>query len=122
MNQVTVVGNLTDVPEMRFTPSGSPLAKFTLADNRRWRGQDGEWQEETSFFDVTVWGDQAERVSESLSKGDRVLVSGRLEQQKWVNDAGENRSKVAIVANEVAASLRWATVAVTRVSRQEGAA
>lgn len=120
MNNVTVVGNLTDTPEMRFTPSGTALAKLTVADNRRWRDQSGEWQEETSFFDVTVWGDQAERISESLNKGDRVVIQGRLEQQKWTNEAGENRSKVAIVANEVAASLRFATVDVTRVARQDG--
>ena len=70
-NTVTLIGNLVDDPELRFTPSGVALAKIRIAVNRRWRGQDGEWQEDTSFFTGTLWREQAESAAESLQKGAR---------------------------------------------------
>ena len=107
---VTVVGNVTRDPELRFTPSGAAVANFGLAWNRK--GQNDE--EVVSFFDVTCWSGLAENVAESITKGSRVVVYGRLDQRSWENQDGERRSKVEIVADDVAPSLRWATVEITR--------
>ncbi len=109
-NTVTVVGNVTRDPELRFTPSGAAVANFGLAWNRK--GQNDE--EVVSFFDVTCWSGLAENVAESITKGSRVVVYGRLDQRSWENQDGERRSKVEIVADDVAPSLRWATVEITR--------
>ena len=118
-NNVTVVGNITRDPELRFTPNGQARASFGLAVNRRWQNrQTQEWEEATSFFDVTCWGDLGDNVSESLSKGARVIVTGRLEQRSWETQEGEKRSKVEIIADEVGPSLRWATASVTRTERK----
>ena len=119
-NNVTLIGNLVDDPELRFTPSGVALAKVRFAVNRRWRGQDGEWQEDTSFFTGTVWREQAEQVAESLQKGTRVIVTGRLEQRSWETDQGDKRSVVEIQIDEIGPSLRWATATVNRTARSEG--
>ena len=118
-NSVSLVGNVTRDPELRFTPTGQPNANFGLAVNRRWQNrQSGEWEEQVSFFDIVCWGDMAENVGESLSKGSRVLVSGRLQQRSWETQGGEKRSKVEIVADEVGPSLRWATATITKVDRR----
>lgn len=119
-NNVTLIGNLVDDPELRFTPSGVAMAKIRFAVNRRWRGQDGEWQEQTSFFTGTVWREQAEQAAESLQKGARVIVTGRLEQRSWETDQGEKRSVVEVQVDEIGPSLRWATATVTRTSREGG--
>lgn len=118
-NTVTICGNLTRDPELRFMQSGTALAQFGVAVNRRWK-KGNEWEEETSFFDVTCWRELAENVTESLTKGARVVVSGRLEQRSWETDSGDKRSKVEIVADDVAPSLRWATAVVTRTERSDG--
>lgn len=109
-NTVTVVGNVTRDPELRFTPNGAPVCNFGVAWNRK--GQNDE--EIVSFFDVTCWSGLAENVAESISKGDRVVVYGRLDQRSWESQEGERRSKVEIVADDVSPSLRWATVEITR--------
>jgi len=109
-NTVTLVGNITRDPELRFTPGGAAVSSFGLAWNRK--NRDGE--ESVSFFDVTCWNSLAENVAESLSKGNRVVVYGRLDQRSWENQEGERRSKVEVIADEVAPSLRWATAEVTR--------
>ena len=120
-NNVTVVGNITRDPELRFTPTGQAVASFGLAVNRRWQNrQTQEWEEATSFFDVTCWAQMAENVCESLVKGSRVVVSGRLDQRSWENQDGDKRSKVEIVADEVAPSLRWATAQVVKNERKGG--
>ncbi|WCO67073.1 single-stranded DNA-binding protein [Iamia majanohamensis] len=120
-NNVTLTGNLTRDPELRFTPSGQAMATFGLAVNRRWQNrQTNEWEEQTSFFDVKCWAQMAENVSESLGRGNRVVVSGRLEQRSWETDQGDKRSKVEVVADEIAPSLRWATVQITRNERSGG--
>jgi single-strand DNA-binding protein len=120
-NAVTLVGNLTRDPELRFTPSGQAVATFGVAVNRRWQNrQNNEWEEQTSFFDVKCWAQMAENVSESLSRGARVLISGRLEQRSWETEQGDKRSKVEVVADEIAPSLRWATAQVTKNQRREG--
>ncbi len=118
-NSVTLVGNITRDPELRFTPSGQANASFGLAVNRRWQDrQSGEWQEVTSFFDVVCWREMAENVSESLGRGARVVVTGRLEQRSWENQEGERRSKIEVVADDVGPSLRWATATVTKNERR----
>jgi single-strand DNA-binding protein len=119
-NNVTLIGNLVDDPELRFTPSGVAMAKIRLAVNRRWRGQDGEWQESTSFFTGTIWREQAEQVAESLQKGARVILSGRLEQRSWETQEGDKRSVVEIQIDEIGPSLRWATATVNKTQRQGG--
>lgn len=118
-NSVTLIGNLVDDPELRFTPSGVALAKIRMAVNRRWRGQDGEWQEDTSFFNGTVWREQAETVAESLQKGMRVIVTGRLEQRSWETQEGDRRSVVEVRIDEIGPSLRWATATVNKTQRSD---
>ncbi|MFQ5966072.1 MAG: single-stranded DNA-binding protein [Acidimicrobiia bacterium] len=119
-NSVTLVGNLVDDPELRFTPSGVALAKMRLAVNRRWRDQSDEWQEETSFFSGTCWRDMAENVAESLQKGARIIVTGRLQQRSWETQEGEKRSAVEITVDEIGPSLRWATASVAKTTRGGG--
>lgn len=120
-NTVNVVGNATRDPELRFTPSGQAVANFGLAVNRRWQNrQTQEWEEAVSFFDITCWGQLAENVAESIQKGTRVVVDGRLDQRSWETEQGDKRSKVEIVADEVAPSLRWATASVTKNERRDG--
>ena len=105
-NNVTLIGNLVDDPELRFTPSGVAMAKVRMAVNRRWRGQDGEWQEQTSFFNIVCWGELGENASATLTKGARAIVTGRLEQRSWENNEGEKRSVVEIRIDEIGPSLR----------------
>ena len=118
-NHVSITGNITRDPELRFTPSGQATASFGVAVNRRWQNrQTQEWDEATSFFDVVCWGQLAENAAQSLTRGARVLVDGRLDQRSWENQEGEKRSKIEITADEVAPSLRWATVAITKNERR----
>ena len=120
-NSVTMVGNCTRDPELRFTSSGQAVATFGLAVNRRWQNrQTNEWEEQVSFFDVTCWQQMAENVAESITKGTRVVVNGRLDQRSWETQDGDKRTKVEIVADEVAPSLRYATAQVVRNERREG--
>ena len=120
-NNVTVVGNITRDPELRFTPTGQAVANFGLAVNRRWQNrQTNEWEEAVSFFDITCWAQLGENVSESLQKGSRVVVTGRLDQRSWETQDGDKRSKVEIVADEVGPSLRWATAQVVKNERKGG--
>ncbi len=120
-NNVTLIGNITRDPELRFTPSGQANATFGLAVNRRWQNrQTNEWEEAVSFFNVVCWREMAENVSESLQRGSRVIVSGRLEQRSWENQEGERRSKVEVVADDVGPSLRWATAKVDKNERKGG--
>ncbi len=122
-NSVTLIGNITRDPELRFTPSGAATATFGLAVNRRWQNrQTQEWEEAVSFFDVTCWQQLAENVAESVQKGTRVLVTGRLDQRSWETQDGEKRSKVEVVADEIGPSLRWATAQIERNDRRGGEA
>lgn len=117
-NSITIVGNVTRDPELRFTPTGQANARLGVAVNRRWQDKaTGEWQEATSFFDVVCWRELAENVGTSIKKGTRVVVTGRLEQRTWEKE-GEKRSAVEIVADEVAPSLRWATATVEKTDRR----
>ena len=100
VNQVILMGNLTRDPELRQTPSGQSVCSFSLALNRAYKGQDGEWQEATDYIDCVCWGPLAERVSQYLSKGRRALVQGRLQSRSWEQE-GQKRSKVEVLANDV---------------------
>lgn len=119
-NNVTVVGNLARDPELKYTTGGRGVASFGLAVNRKWQ-QNGEWQEQVSFFNVTCWGTLGENVAASLTKGHRVIVSGRLEQRSWENKDGDKRSVVEIVADSVGPDLRWAQCQVERNEREDTA-
>jgi len=120
-NSVTVMGNCTRDPELRFTPSGMAVATFGLAVNRRWQNrQTNEWEEAVSFFDVTAWQQLAENVAESVFKGTRVIVTGRLDQRSWETQDGDKRSKIEIVADEIGPSLRYATAQITKNERRGG--
>jgi single-strand DNA-binding protein len=118
-NTVTLVGNITRDPELRFTNTGQATASFGLAVNRRWQNrQTQEWEEATSFIDVVCWREMAENAAESLTRGARVLVTGRLEQRSWETPDGDKRSKVEVVADEIGPSIRWATAQVTKNERR----
>ena len=120
-NTVTIVGNVTRDPEVRYTANGQANATFGVAVNRRWMNrQTNEWEERVSFFNVVCWREMAENVAESIGKGTRVVVTGRLEQRSWETENGEKRSVVEIAADEVGPSLRWASAAITRNERREG--
>lgn len=120
-NTVTLVGNITRDPELRFIPSGQAIATFGLAVNRRWQNrQSQEWEEQVSFFNITCWGQLGQNVAESVHKGARVIVNGRLEQRSWETDQGEKRSVVEVNADEVGPSLRWATADITKNERRDG--
>jgi len=115
-NTVTVVGNVTRDPELRYTTGGRGVASFGLAVNRRYQ-VNGEWQEQTSFFNVVAWGTLGENVAASVTKGTRVIVYGRLEQRSWETQDGDKRSVVEIIADELGPSLRWAQASVERTTR-----
>lgn len=119
-NSVTLVGNLTRDPELRFTQSGVARAQLGLAVNRRWLNrQTNDWDEATSFFNIVCWRDLAEHVGESLRKGARVIVTGRLDQRSWETDQGDQRTMIEVAADDVGPSLRWATVEVKKPDRRE---
>lgn len=118
-NSVTLVGNLVEDPELRFTASGVAMARIRIAVSRRYQDRNNEWQEESSFFGGTCWRDVAENVSESLTKGARVIITGRLKQRSWETNEGEKRSVVEIDIQEIGPSLRWATASVTRTPRKD---
>lgn len=100
LNQVFLMGNLTRDPELRQTPTGQNVCSFSLALNRSYKDQSGEWQEATDYVDIVAWGPLAERVSQYMSKGRRCLVQGRLQSRNWEQD-GQKRSKVEVLANDV---------------------
>ncbi|MFH5821420.1 single-stranded DNA-binding protein [Georgenia sp. AZ-5] len=119
---ITVVGNLTADPELRFTPSGAAVASFTVASTpRTFDRQANEWKDgETLFLRCSVWREAAENVAESLTKGTRVIVQGRLVQRSFETREGEKRTVVEMQVDEVGPSLRYATAKVTRASRGGG--
>jgi len=120
-NAVTVVGNVTRDPELKFLNSGQAALKLSIAVNRRWQNrQTQEWEERVSYFEVVGYGAMAENAANSLTKGARVIVSGRLEQRSWETENGDKRSIVEINADEIGPSLKWATAVVTRTPRAEG--
>ena len=116
-NTVTLVGNLTRDPELRFTTGGRGVASFGLAVSRRYQ-QNGEWQEQTSYFNIVAWGQMGENAAATLTKGMRVVVTGRLEQREYTTREGDKRTAIEINADEIGPSLRWATAQVERTPRE----
>jgi single-strand DNA-binding protein len=112
-----LVGNLTDDPELRFTPNGAAVANFRLAVTPRVREGDSWKDGETSFFRINVWRQQAENVAETLQKGARCIVVGRLRTRSWETPEGEKRSVTEVEADEIGPSLKFATAKVERSSR-----
>ncbi len=119
---ITVIGNLTADPELRFTPSGAAVANFTVASTpRAFDRQTNEWKDgEALFMRCNIWRDAAENVAESLTKGSRVIVSGRLKQRSYETREGEKRTVVELEVDEIGPSLRYATAKVNRASRGGG--
>lgn len=101
LNRVLLIGNLTRDPELRYIPSGSAVADFGVAMNRRFKRQDGSWQEETTFVDVSAWGSQGEFVKKYFSKGKSIFVEGRLKYDQWTTPEGQKRSKLTVVAESI---------------------
>ncbi len=97
LNKVFIIGRLTRDPEIRRIPSGTAVSEFSLAVNRYYYGSDGERKEETSFFDVILWAKKAETFTEYMSKGEEVLIEGRLKQDRWTTNNDETRSKIRII-------------------------
>jgi single-strand DNA-binding protein len=119
---ITVIGNLTDDPELRFTPSGAAVAKFRVASTPRTLDRaSGEWKDgEPLFLACSVWRQAAENVAESLQRGSRVIVSGRLRQRSYETKEGEKRTVYELEVDEIGPSLRYATAKVQKMSRSSG--
>lgn len=117
--QITVVGNLTNDPELRFTPSGSAVANFTVASTpRTYDRQTNEWKDgETLFLRASAWRETAENIAESLTKGTRVIVTGRLKSRSYETKEGEKRTVIELDVDEIGPSLRYANAKVNRVQR-----
>lgn len=113
--EITVVGNLTGDPELRFTPNGAAVANFTIASTpRNYDRASGEWKEgQTLFLRASIWRDAAENVAETLKKGMRVIASGKLVSRTYTTKEGEERSSFELQVDEIGPSLRWATASVT---------
>jgi single-strand DNA-binding protein len=119
---ITVIGNLTGDPELRFTPSGSAVANFTIASTpRTFDRQSNDWKDgETLFLRASVWREAAENVAETLTKGMRVIAQGRLKSRSYETKEGEKRTVIELEVDEIGPSLRYATAKVTKASRGEG--
>lgn len=112
LNKCMIIGNLGRDPEMRYTPSGQAVTQFSVATNRNFRDQQGEWQSETEWFRVVVWGDQGERAAENLRKGNKVYVEGRIQTRQWEDQSGNKRYTTELIAN------RWTSL--ERRDRDDG--
>jgi single-strand DNA-binding protein len=121
---VTLVGNITADPELKFTTQGKGLAKFTIATSERYKNADGTWEDKnTTFWNVVCWNELAEHVADSLAKGDRVIVQGKAYQKSWEDEkTGEKRSRTEVEAKEVGAALTKASVKITRFSKSPSGA
>lgn len=115
-NYITMIGNLTDDPDLRFTPSGAAVCSFRIASNRRYTDRSGQQQEETTFMSVNCWRSLAENVAESLHKGDRAVVIGRVKVRSYEAQDGSTRWVTEIEADEISPSLRWAKASITKTS------
>lgn len=118
-NSMHLVGTAGRDPELKYTTSGRAVCSFGLAVNRRWKDRNDEWQEQTSWFNVTAWGDLGENVAASLTKGARVIVVGRMEQRSYETREGEKRTVYDLVADAIGPDLRWATCEVTKIERDQ---
>lgn len=116
-NSVTLVGNLTRDLELRFTGSGTAAASAGIAVNSRRKGPDGEYEDEAHFFDLQLYGSLAENAAETLTRGTRVVATGRLNFRQWETDGGDRRSKVEVLVDSIGPDLRWATAQVAKNER-----
>ena len=101
LNKAMIIGNLGRDPEMRYTPNGQAVTQFTVAVNRNYKSQDGEWQEETEWFRVVAWGQTGERAAENLRKGAKVYVEGRIQTRQWEDQTGAKRYTTELIADRV---------------------
>jgi single-strand DNA-binding protein len=101
LNKCMIIGNLGRDPEMRYTPGGQAVTQFSVATNRNFRDQQGEWQSETEWFRVVVWGDRGERAAEYLRKGHKVYVEGRIQTRQWEDQSGNKRYTTELIADRV---------------------
>ena len=101
LNVVIIGGNLTRDPELKYVPSGTAVTKFSVAVNRKFKTREGDFKDEVSFIDVTVWGKSAENCSQYLKKGSPCIVQGRLKQEQWESAEGQKRSRITVVADNV---------------------
>lgn len=115
---VTLIGNLTRDPELRYTTGGQAQTTIGIAVSRRYQ-KDGEWTEQTSYFNIVAWGPLAEHTAASLTKGARIIATGRLEQRNYDTKDGEKRTVVELVADDIGAALRFATVDINRVQSSD---
>lgn len=115
-NSITAVGNLTRDPELRFTQSGQAICNFSVASSRRFKKGD-DWEEQTTFFNCTAWAELGENVASSLTKGTRVIVSGRMDQRSYETKDGDKRTVMDLTCDAVGAELRFAQVTVERTQR-----
>ncbi|WP_309117039.1 single-stranded DNA-binding protein [Saccharothrix sp.] len=119
---ITVIGNLTTDPELRFTQAGAAVANFTIASTPRFLNrQTGQWEDsDTLFLRCSIWRQPAENVAETLTRGSRVIVQGRLKQRSWSTDEGEKRTVIEMDVDEIGPSLRYATATIRKVTRAQG--
>jgi single-strand DNA-binding protein len=118
-NSVTITGNLADDPELRFTPTGQPVARFNVAYSERYIDKTtGEWKDgDTSYFTVIAWRELAEHVAESFIRGNRVIVTGKMQQRSWETREGDKRYSVEITADDIGASVKFAVAKITKAAR-----
>jgi single-strand DNA-binding protein len=115
---ISIVGNVTSDPDLRFTNGGKPVASFTVAVNSRRKDDNGGWVDgNTSFYRVSCWDTLAEHAAASLTKGTRVVVAGRLEMDEYVDKDGNKRVSASVTADDIGPSLRWATATIEKVER-----
>lgn len=113
-----IAGNVGRDPELRFTQGGQGVTNFSVAVSRSYKDRSDEWQEVTSWFNVTAWGQFGENLAATITKGMRVVLVGRFEQRSWENDDGEKRSAVDFIAEDGGPSLMWATAAVDKIEKE----
>ena len=119
-NNITVVGSLGQPPELKFLNSGQAQLRISVAVTRKWQNkQTKEWEEHVSWFTIIAYGSLAENAAQTLDKGSRVVVTGKLEQRSWETDDGSKRSVVEIIADDIAPSLRWATALIAKNPKPE---
>ncbi|PQM45250.1 Single-stranded DNA-binding protein [Mycobacterium talmoniae] len=120
-NTITISGNVTADPELRFTPSGKAVANFTVADTPRYLDEaSGQWKDGEALFQrVVAWGDLAENIAETLTRGAAVIVTGRLNQKSFQNSEGEKKTYTEIRAEDIGASLKYATATIAKVNRKK---
>lgn len=120
MSYLTISGNVAGDPELRFTPAGKAYAKFSVAENRKWKDAQGADQEATTWHRCVAWGQLGEHIADSVSKGMKVLCYGRLDQRDWETDAGEKRTAFEVSVTDLGPSLMFATAKVEKIERPSG--